>query len=322
MAPERADRVLRTARMEPAARPEERAHRDAVRHDEDDQRCLHASDNVFQCFSSEPRRTVPVSRSAVARATTTKSSPASRSWFSRKLSRTSRFKRLRRFARRTRFFATAIPSRAGPALRARARTEKFRSDERTGSSNTRWKSCRVRSRRSPPNERSRSSVRRSGREARPALGSPRLDDPPPRARAHLGAEATTAFRTANAWLKRSLHPVRTTVWAGGSARAAKDTDGGGKFQRAHASRRQRHHQRERHAGARSHPGDAPDEVLLELMAVVEAVVDAFERAAAPVPAPSRRTAEAGGGEDAPVGLARAPSKHPPCPQESRPLTRS
>ena len=232
MAPERADRVLRTARMEPAARPEERAHRDAVRLDEDDQRCLHASDNVFQCFSSEPRRTVPVSRSAVARATTTRSSPASRSWFSRKLSRTSRFKRLRRFARRTRFFATAIPSRAGPALRARARTEKFRSDERTGSSNTRWKSCRVRSRRSPPNERSRSSVRRSGREARPALGSPRLDDPPPRARAHLGAEATTAFRTANAWLKRSLHPVRTTVWAGGSARAAKDTDGGGKFQRA------------------------------------------------------------------------------------------
>lgn len=206
--------------MEPATWPDERTHRDTVRLDEDDQPSLHSSDNIVQCRSREPRRTVPGSRSAAARAITTRSSPASRFWFSRKLSRTNRFRRLRRFARRTRFFATAIPSRAGPALRARPRTEKCRSDERTGSSNTRWKSRLVRSRRSPPNDRSRSSVSRSGREARPPLGSPRLDDPPPRARAHPGAETATALRTANARLKRSLH----SMWPGDGARAAKHTD--------------------------------------------------------------------------------------------------
>lgn len=199
--------------MEPAARSEERTRHHAVRPDEDDQRGLHSSDNAVQCPPSEPRRTVPGSRSAGARAITTRSNPASRAWFSRKLSRTSRFRRLRRFARRTRFFATASPSRAGPAAwaRARARTEKYRSLERTGASNTRRKSCFVRSRRSRPNERSRSSVSRSRSEARPALGPPRPDDPPTRARAHPGAEPATAFRAANAGLKGSLHLVRATV---------------------------------------------------------------------------------------------------------------
>ena len=232
--PERPDGVRRTARMEPAARADERTHHVPVRLDEGNQRGLHCSENMVQCCSSEPRRTVPGSRSAVARATTTRSSPASRFWFSRKLSRTSRFTRLRRFARRMRFFATAIPSRAGPALRARARTEKYRSDERTGSSNTRWKSCLVRSRRSPPNDRSCASVSvsRSRREANPPLGSPRLDDPPPRTRAHLCAETAATLRTANAGLKRSLH----SVWTEGSVRAAKDNDGGRKFQRANGPR--------------------------------------------------------------------------------------
>ena len=208
-APEHPDGVGRAARMEPAARPDQRTRHDAVRLDECDQRGLHSSDKVVQCRPSEPRRTLPGSWSADARAITTRSSPASRSWFSRKLSRTSRFRRFRRFARRTRFFATASPSRAGPAPRARASTEKYRSEERTGSPNTRWKSCLARSRRSPPNDRSRSSVSRSRGEARPTLGPPRLDDPPPRARAHLGAESATAFRTADAGLKRSLH----SVWA-------------------------------------------------------------------------------------------------------------
>ena len=208
---ERVEGILRAARIEPAARPDERTHHVPVRLDKSDQRDLHRSASIVQCRSSEPRRTAPAAWSAVARATTTRSSPESRSWFSRKHSRTSRFRRLRRFARRTRFFATAIPSRAGPALRARARTEKYRSDERTGSSNTRWKSCLVRSRRSLPNERSRASVSGSRRQARPALGPPRLDDPPPRARTHLGAESAAAFRAADARLKRSLHSVCTSV---------------------------------------------------------------------------------------------------------------
>ena len=141
----------------------------------------------------------------------------SRFWFSRKLSRTSRFRRLRRFDRRTRFFATASPRRAAPVLRARARTEKYRSDERTGSSNTRRKSRFARSRRSRPNERSRSRVRSSRSQARPALGPPCLDDPPPRAGTHLGAESAAAFRTANARLKRPFHSMNYGQRKGGEA---------------------------------------------------------------------------------------------------------
>ena len=204
---ERPDGVLRTSRMEPAVRPDQRADHDSVHLDERDQRGLHSFASIVQCRSSEPRRTTPGSRSAVARATTTRSNPASRFWFSRKLSRTSRFRRLRRFDRRTRFFATASPRRAAPVLRARARTEKYRSDERTGFSNTRRKSRFARSRRSRPNERSRSRVRRSSSQARPALGPPCLDDPPPRAGTHLGAESAAALRTANARLKRPFHSI-------------------------------------------------------------------------------------------------------------------
>ena len=42
--------------------------------------------------------------------------------------------------------------------------------------------------------------------------------------------------------------------------------------RVHVPQRQRHHHRDRHPDARSHPGDAADEVLLELIAVVEPAV--------------------------------------------------
>ena len=208
-APKRRDRVPRAGGMEPATRADQRAYPDAVDPDEGDQCGSHSFAGPIecfrQCFCNETRRIEPGSRSAGAWATTTKSMPASRYRFSRKLSRMNRFRRLRRFARRTRFFATASPRRAAPAGRGRARTEKYRSDERTGSSNTRRKSLSERSRRSRPNERSSSSVRNSRRQARAALGTPCLDDPPARARAHLGAKPAAAFGAANTRLKRSLH---------------------------------------------------------------------------------------------------------------------
>ena len=235
-AADRPDRILRTGRMEPAARTDQRTHREAVHLDDGDQRGLHSSASVVQCRSSALRSTARCSWSAAARATTTKSNPASRFWFSRKLSRTSRFRRLRRFARRTRFFATASPRRAWPALRTRARTEKYRPDERTGASNTRRKSRVVRRRRSRPNERSRARVRGSRRQAHPALGAPRLEDPPPRAGAHLGTEAAAAFRTANAGLKRSLHSVWASVWTGGAKGRRSIPTGGSKCQRSLARR--------------------------------------------------------------------------------------
>ena len=192
--------------MEPAARPEQGTDPDAVGPDEGDQHGSHLFANPAQCFCNDPRRTEAGCRSATALATTTRSHVASRCRFSRKLSRTSRFRRLRRFARRIRFLATASPSRAPPpSLRERAKIEKHRSDERIGSWNTRRKSLPVRSRRSRPNERWRSSVRSSRRQARAAFGPPRLDDPPATAGTHLGAEPAAAFRPADTRLKRPFH---------------------------------------------------------------------------------------------------------------------
>ena len=212
-APKRGDRVARAGGTESAVRPDQRADPEAVDPDEGDQCGPHSLAGPVECFRqclrSEARRLEPGSRSAGAWATTTRSRPASRCWCSRKLSRTNRLRRLRRFARRTRFFATASPRRAAPALRGRAKTEKYRSDERAGSSNTRRKSLPERSRRSRPNERSSSSVRNSRRQSRAALGPPRLDDPPTRSRAHPGAKPAAALGAADARLKRSLHSRRT-----------------------------------------------------------------------------------------------------------------
>ena len=194
-------------------RPDQRADPEAVDPDEDDQCGPHSFAGPVECFRqclcNETRRLEPGSPSAGAWATTTRSRPASRCWFSRKLSRMNRLRRLRRFARRTRFFATARPRRAAPALRGRAKTEKYRSDERAGSSNTRRKSLPERSRRSRPNERSNSSVRNSRRQTRAALRPPRQDDPPARSRAHPRAKPAAALGAANARLKRSLHSRRT-----------------------------------------------------------------------------------------------------------------
>ena len=74
---------------------------------------------------------------------------------------------------------------------------------------------------------------------------------------------------------------------------------------------ERHHPRQHQADARSHPGQAPEEVLLELEAGVQTSIDPFQGRAPMVAALPCGATVGGGGEDAPVVPAENDAHHAP-----------
>lgn len=142
MSLDRLDGVMRAAGIEAAVASEQRTDQVSVTAEKTDQQVAHSwSRTRFQCTDREEKSWLFGEVTARWRQRTTKSMPCRRCRCRRKLSRTTRFSRLRSTARRATFLEIAKPNRAGRWPLVHARTVKQKSTDFSGCAKTFLKSA-------------------------------------------------------------------------------------------------------------------------------------------------------------------------------------